>query len=41
MPIKNFKTTNGGWKAIRVWWVPDMKEHVDIPNVEIEEEVPF
>jgi len=38
---KSFKTTTGGWKTIRVWWVPDMKEHVEIPDVVIEEEVPF
>ena len=39
--VKAFKTTTGGWKSIRVWWVPDMKEHVEIPDVVIEEDVPF
>ena len=28
-------------KTIRVWWVPEVKEDVEIPKVEFEEEVPF
>ena len=38
---KSFKTTDGKWKTIRVWWIPEVKEEVDIPKVEFEDEVPF
>ena len=36
-----FKTTDGKQKSIRVWWVPEVREDVEIPKVEFEEEVPF
>ena len=38
---RNFKTTDGKQKSIRVWWVPEVKEEVEIPNVVFEEEPPF
>ena len=38
---RKFKTTDGKWKTIRVWWIPEVKEEVDIPKVEFEDEVPF
>ena len=38
---RNFKTTDGKQKSIRVWWVPEVKEEVEIPKVEFEEEPPF
>ena len=39
--VRNFKTTEGKFKSIRVWWVPEVREDVEIPKVEFEEEVPF
>ena len=39
--VKKFKTTDGKWKSVRVWWVPEVKEEVEIPKVEFEEEPPF
>jgi len=39
--VKAFKTTDGKWKSIRVWWVPEVREDVEIPKVEFEEEIPF
>jgi hypothetical protein len=39
---KKFKTTKGEWKNFRVWWVPEFKEEVEVPSIEIrEQEVPF
>ena len=38
---RRFKTTDGKLKSIRVWWIPEVKEEVDIPKVEFEDEVPF
>ena len=38
---RRFKTTDGKLKSIRVWWVPEVKEDIEIPKVEFEEEVPF
>ena len=40
--IKKFKTTKGEWKNFRVWWVPEFREEVEVPSIEIrEQEVPF
>ena len=40
--LKKFKTSKGEWKSVRVWWVPEFKHEVAIPDVEIEKtEVPF
>jgi len=40
--LKKFKTSKGEWKPVRVWWVPEFKHEVAIPDVEIEKtEVPF
>ena len=39
---KNFRTSKGEWKTIRVWWIPEFTQEVDVPDVEIEKtEVPF
>jgi len=39
---KSFKTSKEKWKTIRVWWIPEFTQEVDVPDVEIEKtEVPF
>ena len=39
---KRFRTSKGEWKTIRVWWIPEFTQEVDVPDVEIEKtEVPF
>ena len=40
--FKNFRTSKGEWKTIRVWWIPEFTQEVEVPDVEIEKtEVPF
>ena len=39
---KKFKTSNGKWKSVRVWWIPEFGSEVEIDPIEIESgEVPF
>ena len=40
--IKNFKTSSGKWKTVRVWWIPEISSEVEVNNISIDrEEVPF
>jgi hypothetical protein len=40
--LKNFKTSSGKWKAVRVWWIPEIASEVEMSTLTIEqEEVPF
>jgi hypothetical protein len=40
--IKNFKTSSGTWKSVRVWSIPEFTSEVEVNNVKIEAgESPF
>ena len=41
--VKNYKRSDGTWKTVRVWFVPEFQGgEADIPDVEIKaEEIPF
>lgn len=41
--VKNYKKSDGSWKTVRVWFVPEFQGgEADIPDVEIKaEEIPF
>ena len=40
--VKKFQTSQGKWKNIRVWWIPEFGADVELKPITIdEEEVPF
>jgi hypothetical protein len=40
--VKKFQTSQGKWKNVRVWWIPEFGAEVEIKPITIEEEeVPF
>ena len=40
--IRNFRTSSGTWKSVRVWSIPEFSSEVEIGNIVVEsEEVPF
>ena len=40
--VKKFQTSQGKWKSIRVWWIPEFGGDVELKPITIEEEeVPF
>ena len=40
--VKKFQTSQGKWKSVRVWWIPEFGADVEINPIIIEqEEVPF
>jgi len=40
--IRNFRTSSGTWKSVRVWSIPEFSSEVEVGNIVVEsEEVPF
>ena len=40
--VKKFQTSQGKWKSVRVWWIPEFGAEVEIKPITIEtDEVPF
>ena len=40
--VKNFQTSQGKWKAMRVWWIPEFGSEIEVKPIDIkEEEIPF
>ena len=40
--VKKFQTSQGKWKTVRVWWIPEFGAEVELKPITIEEEeVPF
>ena len=39
---QRYKTADGKWVSVRVWWVPEFEEiDIDLPIEEINNDIPF
>ena len=40
--VKGFQTSQGKWKSMRVWWIPEFGSEIEVKPIDIkEEEIPF